>query len=159
MFPLLKKAYMFTTSTDRGKGLLFILSYIKPLLVYLKVAQSYFSKVSFLFHLMNDYSKGVNKIPVETIMLLVSTKHFSVLQLPIYLRAHMVTTTTHVFFNIFQMEHFSAVKFDRIMIKIWAFLQYQKSPKKFEKMLKKSDWAFLIHVRSCSFFIKSFDTT
>ena len=109
---------MFVTSTDRGKGLLFILSYIKPLLVYLKVAQSYFSKFSFLFHLMNNYSKNVNKIPVETIMLLVCMKHFSVLQLLIYLSAHMVTTTRHVFFNIFQMEHFSAVKFDRIMIKI-----------------------------------------
>ena len=57
----------------------------------------------------------------------------------------MVTLTRHVFINIFQTEHFSAVKFDmgyHGYEKNMGFLGYQNL-QKFEKKLKKSDWASL----------------
>ena len=49
-------------------------------------------------------------------------KQFCALQLPIsylaYLSLIMVTISRHIFINIFQMEHFSAVKFNVVMRKL-----------------------------------------
>ncbi len=45
----------------------------------------------------------------------------------------MVTITSHIFINIFQMVHFSAVKFDRGNEKNMSFLLIPKSPKVWEK--------------------------
>ena len=66
---------------------------------------------------------------------------FCILQLPIsyYGSLIMVTLTRHIFISIFQMEHFSALKFDMGYEKKWAFLWYYNL-QKFEKKLKKSDW-------------------
>ncbi len=61
----------------------------------------------------------------------------------------MVTITSHIFINIFQMVHFSAVKFTRVMRKIWAFFWYQNLWK-FEKNLKRSDRAPLKELQSRS---------
>ncbi len=52
----------------------------------------------------------------------------------------MVTITIHIFINIFQTVHFSAIKFTWVMRKIWAFFWYQNL-RKFEKNLKQSDRA------------------
>ena len=53
------------------------------------------------------------QISVETVKLFGFTKQFCILQLPISYRVSllMVTMTRYVFINIFQTEHFSAVKF------------------------------------------------
>ena len=48
----------------------------------------------------------------------------------------MVTITRHVFNNIFQTKHLSAVNFVMGYGKIWAFLRYQKSPKVWKKVEK-----------------------
>ncbi len=45
----------------------------------------------------------------------------------------MVTITSHIFINIFQMAHFSAVKFNRCNEKNMSFLLIPKSPKVWEK--------------------------
>ena len=52
----------------------------------------------------------------------------------------MVTITSHIFINIFQMVHFSAVKFTRGNEKNMSFFWYQ-SLRKFKKNLKQSDRA------------------
>ena len=48
----------------------------------------------------------------------------------------MVTITRHVFINIFQMEHFSAVKFTMGYEKNMSFLVIPKSPKVSKKVEK-----------------------
>ena len=48
----------------------------------------------------------------------------------------MVTITRHVFINIFQMEHFSAVKFAMGYEKNMSFLVIAKSPKVWKKSWK-----------------------
>ena len=55
----------------------------------------------------------------------------------------MVTITRHVFVNIFQTEHFSAVKFAMGYEKNMSFLLIPKSQEvgKKVKRKKKSDWA------------------
>ena len=45
--------------------------------------------------------------------------------------------TVHVFISIFQMEHFSAVKFDMAYEKNMSFLVIAKSPKVWNKKLKR----------------------
>ena len=88
-----------------------------------KGARSYFAKFSFLFHLNNHHSNKF-QILVETDKPFGCTKQFCILQLPISycLSLIMVTITKHVFINIFQTEHFSAVKFAMGYGKIWTFL-------------------------------------
>ena len=54
----------------------------------------------------------------------------------------MVTITRHVFINIFQMEHFSAVKFVMDYEKNMSFLVVAKSPKIFEKSWKDRTQGF-----------------
>ena len=70
---------------------------------------------------------------------------------PYCVRLIMVTITRNVFTNIFQTEHFSAVKFAMGYEKNMSFLVIPKSPK-VGKKLKKSDWvalkaetSFLLH--------------
>ena len=46
----------------------------------------------------------------------------------------MVTATRHIFFNIFQTEHFEGVKFDMGYEKNKSFLEIQKSPKVWKKI-------------------------
>ena len=72
-----------------------------------------------------------------------SLKQFCILQLPMIpycVSLIMVTLTRHDFVNIFQMEHFSAVKFAKGYEKNISYLVTPKSPKVGQK-LNKSDWA------------------
>ncbi len=89
----------------------------------------------------NDASlpkKSCFKISVKSVQPFGYKKRLRILQLPIpfYVRIIMVTITSHIFINIFQMVHFSAVKFARDNKKnIWAFFWYLNL-QKFEKSLK-----------------------
>ena len=49
----------------------------------------------------------------------------------------MVTITKHIFINILQTEHFSAVKFAMGYKKNMSFLVITKSPKVWKKKLKR----------------------
>ncbi len=62
-------------------------------------------------------------------------KRLSILQWPILycVSLIMVTITSHIFVNIFQTVHFSAVKFTRGNEKNMSFLLISKSPKVWEK--------------------------
>ena len=106
----------------------------------LKGAQSYFSKFSLWFHLKNHHSKDINlKLWLETVKLFGCTKQIWILQLPISycISSLMVTITRHIFINIFQMEHFSAVKFAMGYEKNMSFLVIPISPKVWKKKLKR----------------------
>ncbi len=62
-------------------------------------------------------------------------RRLHILQLPIpyCVSLIMVTITSHIFINIFQIVHFSAVKFTRGNEKNMSFLLILKSPKVWEK--------------------------
>ena len=65
------------------------------------------------------------KVSVETVKPFGCMEQFCTLQLPISycVSLIMVTITRHVFFNIFQTEHFLAVEFSMGYMKtIWDFL-------------------------------------
>ena len=71
-----------------------LLASISDTIGIIKGARSYFSKLSFLFHLKNHNSKDVN------------------LKFPSYCESLvMVIITRHIFIDIFQNECFSAVNF------------------------------------------------
>ncbi len=97
----------------------------------------------------NDASspkKSWFQIPFQSVKPFGCKKRLCILQLPIpyCISLIMVTITSHIFINIFQTVHFSAVKFTTgVMRKIWAFFWYQNL-QKFEKNLKQSDRAPLI---------------
>ena len=101
--------------------------------VHLKVHGPIFSKFSSLFHLKNHPSTDVNfKFQFETVKPFGFTNQFCILQLPIIpycVSLIMVTITRQVFTNIFQTEHFSAVKFAMGYEKNMSFLVIPKSPK------------------------------
>ena len=107
-----------------------------------KGAQSFFSKFSFLFHLKDHTQRCKFKISVETFKPSGCRKQFYILQLPISycVSLIMVTITGHIFINIFQTEHFSAVKFAMGYEKNMNFLVIPKCPKVWEKN-GKMDWA------------------
>ena len=79
----------------------------------LKAARSYFSKFSFLFHLKNHHSGDVKfEISVETIKPFGRTNNFVYCSCLSYcVSLIMVTITRHVFNDIFQRRHVSAVSF------------------------------------------------
>ena len=80
---------------------------------YFKGARSYFLKFSSLFHLKNHHSKGVNlKFQLKRSSRLDERSNFVYLMLPISycISIIIITITWQVFINIFQTEHFSAVK-------------------------------------------------
>ncbi len=58
--------------------------------------------------------------------------YFAIAYIPYCVNLIMVTITSHIFINISQTVHFSAVKFTRVMRNIWAFFWYQNL-RKFEK--------------------------
>ncbi len=69
----------------------------------------------------------------------------------------IVTVTSHIFTNIFQMVHFPAVKFTRGNKKITSFLLTPKSPKVWEKseVIRPSSfneicgYNYVCHILSC----------
>ena len=71
------------------------------------------------------------EISVETVKPFAYTKQICILQLPISycVSLIMVTITRHIFINIFQMEHFSVVKFAMGYEKNMSSLVIPKSPK------------------------------
>ena len=86
------------------------------------------------------------KISVETVKSFGRTKQFCIMQLPISYCAILIVVaiTRHVFINFFQTEHISAVKFNMGYEKNMSFLVIPKSPKVWQKKLKKLDWASLL---------------
>ena len=105
----------------------------------IKDAHSYFSKFSFMFHLKNHHSKDVNlKFQLKWSCCLDVRSNFVYLQLCISycVSLIMVTITRHIFINIFETEHFSAVKFDMGYEKNMNFLVIAKYP----KVKKKKSW-------------------
>ena len=103
----------------------------------LQGAWSYFSK--FIFSLSFEESslqKYKFQISVETVQPFGCTKQFCRLQLPISYCAslNMITIIRHIFMNIFQTEHFSAVKFAVGNEKKMSFLVIPKSPKVWKKV-------------------------
>ena len=110
----------------------------QPLIWTLKNARSYFSKFNFLFHLKNHHSKDINfKSQLKRSGCL--DVQFCILQLPISYCVSLiiVTITRHVFINIFQTEHFLAVKFSVGYDKNMSFLVITESPKVWKKKLKR----------------------
>ncbi len=75
------------------------------------------------------------QIPFKSVKLFGHKKRLCILQLPIpyCVSLIMVTITSHIFINIFQTVHFSAVKFDRGNEKNMSFFLIPKSPKVSEK--------------------------
>ena len=110
-----------------------------------KGAQSYFSKSksSFLFHLKNHHSKDeyfkihLNFWMYEVIMYIAVCLYLSVSLI-------MVTITRHIFINIFQTEHFLAVKFSMGNKLSCDSKIPQSSKKKKKKKLKRYDWGPLM---------------
>ena len=74
------------------------------------------------------------QISVETVKPFGCTKQFCILQLPISYCINYGTITRHVFINIFQTEHSSAVNFAMGYEKNMSFLVIAKFPK-----VKKKD--------------------
>ena len=106
----------------------------------LKGARSYFSKFSSLFYLKNHHSKDVNfKFQLKRSSRLDIRSNFFILQLPISycVSLIMVTITRQVFTNIFQMEHFSAVKFAMDYEKNMSSLVIPKISKSLKKKVEK----------------------
>ena len=105
----------------------------------LKVVQSYFSKFTSGFHLKNHHTKDVKfQISVETVKPFGFMKQFCILQLPISYCVSLIIVpiTRQVSTNIFQPEHFSAVKFAMGCEKNMSFLVIGKSPKVWKKVEK-----------------------
>ena len=73
-----------------------------------KGERCYFSKFSFSFHLINQYSIDVFKISVETVMPFRCPKQFCILQLPISycVSLIMVTSTRHIDYGYQYQTHF-----------------------------------------------------
>ena len=129
------------TLTDYRKPLFlpYLIPYTVKVLCPYNNAQSYFSKFSFsvLFSeslLLSYKFQNLGKM----IKLFGCTKQFCDLQLPIFycVGLIMVTITRHLFINISQMKHISAVKFDRGYEKNMSFLAIPKSTKVLKKLKK-----------------------
>ena len=108
-------------------------------LSWFKGAWSYFSKFSFLFHLKNHHFKDVNwefqlkwssHLDARSRFVYCSCQYFYCVSLI------MVTITRHIFINIFQMEHFSAVKFAMGYEKNMSYHVISKSPKVWKSVEK-----------------------
>ena len=90
--------------------------------IFFKGLWSYFSKLNFLLREESSLQSCKLKILVEK--LFGYTKQFCVLQLPV---SYCVTLIIVIIIS-FQMEYFSAVKFDQGYEKNTSFLVISKSP-------------------------------
>ena len=70
--------------------------------------------------------------------------HIAIMSIPYCVSLIMVTITSHIFIDIFQMVHFSGEKVSRGNEKYMSFLWYQNL-RKFEQNLKQFDQAPLIY--------------
>ena len=96
----------------------------------LLVKVSYFSKFSFLFHLMKNHSKDVNsKFWLKRLSRLDARRNFVYCSKLNY--GNHNQADFHLKTNIFQTEHFSAAKFDMGYRKRFSFLVILKFPKVF----------------------------
>ncbi len=79
--------------------------------------------LGFKFHL----NQFINRLNTNEIT------YFAIAYTLLYISLIMVTITSHIFINIFQTVHFSAVKFTKGNVKNMSFLLIPKSPKAWEK--------------------------